>query len=68
MGMLLYEAASNGDKEMTEYLISSFSDVININLQDKVSIEYCMMMIMIVCTYWIVIIINRLDGLPYVLQ
>ncbi len=57
MGMLLYKAAgSRGDEEMIEYLISSYSDVININIKDKVSIEYCIM-IMNVCTYWIVIIV-----------
>ena len=56
MGMLLWWAGYRGDEEMTEYLISSYSDVININIQDKVSIEYCIM-IMNVCTYWIVIIV-----------
>ena len=57
MGMLLYEAAGyRRDEEMVEYLISSYSDVININIQDEVSIAYCIM-IMNVCTYWIVIIV-----------
>ncbi len=37
MGMLLWLAADRDDHEMIEYLISSYSDVININIQDKVS-------------------------------
>ncbi len=56
MGMLLWLAAIREDEEMIEYLILSYSDVININIQDKVSIEYCLM-IMNVSIYWIVIIV-----------
>ncbi len=37
MGMLLWLASERGDEEMIEYLISSYSDVMNINIQDKVS-------------------------------
>ena len=56
MGMLLCWAAVREDEEMIEYLISSYSDVININIQDKVCIEYCII-IMNVCSYCIVIIV-----------
>jgi len=36
VSMLLLVAAGRGDKDMIEYLLSSYGDVININIQDKV--------------------------------
>ena len=38
VSMLLLVAARRGDKDMIEYLLSSYRDMININIQDKVSI------------------------------
>ncbi len=56
MGLLLWRPGKRGDEEMIEYLISSYSDVININIQDKVNIEYCTT-IMKVCIDWVVIMV-----------
>ena len=61
MGMLLWFAAgSRGDEEMIENLISSYSDVININIQDKVSIEYCIMIMnvlfLLYCNYCLIVL------------
>lgn len=38
VSMLLLIVAERGDKDMLEYLLSSYGDIININIQNKVNI------------------------------
>ncbi len=67
MGMLLWRPGKTGDEEMIEYLISSYSDVININIQDKVSIEYYMYddnecLYLLGCNYGLIVWMDCLES------
>lgn len=39
VSMLVWIAAGRGDKDMTEFLLSSFGDIIDINMHDEVGMN-----------------------------
>lgn len=41
VSVMISLAATTGKTEMIEYLLSSYSDLIDVNMQDKVSMILC---------------------------